>query len=122
MRLLTRSRDVDAGLRPGSQRLSREEIRRADAQWEPSDGHTGRTMITVIGSPDAPTDLAFDLKVHDQRVAEVHFDGVDHRETSAAVEFAGAITHVASPVPAPWRLTVDETANAQPGGCAREAV
>jgi hypothetical protein len=85
-------------------------------------GHTGRTTITVIGSGDAATDLAPDLKVHGQRVAEVHFVGVDHRETSAAAEFAGVITQVARPVPAPWRVTVNETANDQPGGCAREAI
>jgi hypothetical protein len=31
-------------------------------------------------------------------------------------------TQPARPVPAPWRVTVDETANDQPGGCPREAI
>jgi hypothetical protein len=119
--LLTRTYDFGAGPRLENP-LTRGEIRRADAQCEPSYGHTCCTKVTVIGSPDAATGLAPDLEVPDRTVAAVRLDGVDYREPSAAAEFAGVITHGASLAPAPWRVTVHETANDRHGGCAREAV
>ncbi len=120
--LLTQTHGFGAGPRLESPRLSCEEIRRADAQWEPSHGHTCSTTITEIGSPDAGTGLAPDLAGPDRTVAEVRFDRMDHREMSAAAESARVITHSARLTPALWRVTVHETANDQHGGCAREAV
>ena len=91
-------------------------------KWELSHGHTCYRTITVIGPGQAAPGLAPDLEVPDRRVAEGRFDRVDQRKTSAAAECARAITPGARPAPALWRLTVPGTANAQPGGRAREAI
>jgi 6-pyruvoyltetrahydropterin/6-carboxytetrahydropterin synthase len=67
-------------------------------------GHNYYLEVTVAGTPDADTGMAFDLGRLDTVVQETILDRVDHHALEAVPELAGVITTGESLARAFWNL------------------